>query len=30
MERNIINPWTWQDRLGFVEHNAAKLLYDQR
>lgn len=21
MERNIINPWTWQDRLGFVQAN---------
>ena len=22
MERKIINPWTWQDRLGFVQANA--------
>lgn len=21
MERNIVNPWTWQDRLGFVQAN---------
>ena len=22
MERRVINPWTWQDRLGFVQANA--------
>jgi enamine deaminase RidA (YjgF/YER057c/UK114 family) len=31
MERKIINPWTWQDRAGFVQgveiHSAQRVLY---
>jgi enamine deaminase RidA (YjgF/YER057c/UK114 family) len=31
MERRIVNPWTWQDRLGFVQANevvgAGRVLY---
>ena len=24
MERRVINPWTWQDQLGFVQANELK------
>jgi enamine deaminase RidA (YjgF/YER057c/UK114 family) len=31
MERRVVNPWTWQDRLGFVQANevvgAGRVLY---
>ncbi len=31
MERRVVNPWTWQDRLGFIQANevdgASRVLY---